>query len=163
MLNPKGSESMCIVMRSLLHFLGLSSSPNPSAGTFELGLAKEYKYHCLLAKMRNPGNYEITYEIKADNLGGESFDDKSLARYKADYPGKVELLAKFHHGVHVHTAHLTWGANHSVNCAIWDINNEEANREVVEEICNLLQERVYKKTGRQVPWDEGYNYTGSCD
>ena len=100
MLKPDGAESKCIIMRSLLQFLGLSAQPNPCAQTFELSLAKGYKYY-----------KKITYEIRADNLGGESFDEKSVERYKAQYPEKAELLARFYCGVHVHTAHLTWGAN----------------------------------------------------
>lgn len=166
MLKPEGAESKCIAMRSLMQFLGLSSSPNPDAGTFELGLAGEYKCHKKLAEMRNKckgGGYrEITYEIRADNLGGESFDAESLKRYKALDPKKAKVLARFLYGVHLHTAHLTWGANHSDEGSIWDINNSEANQEVVREICILLQKRVYKG-GRKLPWDEGYRYTGDYD
>jgi hypothetical protein len=162
MLKPEGAESKCIVMRSLLQFLGLSASPNPSAQTFELGLV-EYKYDQKLAEMRKKpkcgGCSKITYEIRADNLGGESFDPNSLSRYKTNCPNEAKILARFLYGVHVHTAHLTWGANHSDKGPIWDINDQEANKEVVREICRLLQERVYK-VSRKVPWDKEYRYTG---
>ena len=80
MLKPDGAESKCIIMRSLLQFLGLSAKPNPCAQTFELSLADAYKYDKKLVEMRNLSTNiscrEITYEIRADNLGGESFDSE---------------------------------------------------------------------------------------
>jgi hypothetical protein len=139
-------------MRSLLQFLGLSSSPNPCANKFELALADEYRFEKLLARMR--GASEVTYEIRAVNLGGQSFDDKALSDYKSMHPKKAELLARFHYGVHVHTAHLTWGANHEDGSLIWDINSTD--QTVVCEICDLLQKRVYGQ--RNLPWDNNYEY-----
>jgi hypothetical protein len=101
-------------------------------------------------------NVNVTYEIRADNLGGVSFDESYLKKYKKDSPSRAALLARFHYGVHVHTAHLTWGANHQANATIWDINNAVENREVVRAICDLLKERVYKS--RAVPWDANYSF-----
>jgi len=161
MLQHEGAESKCIVMRSLLQFLGLSSSPNASAQTFELSLTDNYKVDRKLVDMLNQhkgsGCSNITYEIRADNLGGESFDGDSLGQYKKKYPEEANILARFLYGVHVHTAHLTWGANHSDKGPIWDINNNLENQQVVQEICRLLQKRVYKE-GREVPWDNEYRY-----
>lgn len=166
MLKPDGVESKCIAMRSLLQFLGLSSHAKPSAGTFELMARKKYNDDTKLAEMRNSckrgGCSKITYEIRADNLGGESFDKASVKCYKQDNPKEAKVLARFLYGVHVHTAHLTWGANHSDKGPIWDINDSKANQEAVREICILLQKRVYKR-GRKLPWDEGYRYTGDHD
>ncbi|MBI2930629.1 MAG: hypothetical protein HYY16_03175 [Planctomycetes bacterium] len=146
MLKPEGAESKCIVMRSLMQFLGLSSSPNPCAKKFELALAGDYRFEEPLARWH--GSTGVTYEVRADNLGSESFDDKALQDYKGQHAKEAELLARFHYGVHVHTAHLTWGANHSENGPIWNINSSD--EDVVREICRLLKERVYK--GRNVPW-----------
>ena len=143
MIKLEGAESKCIVMRSLLQFLGLSSKPNPDAQSFELALAGRYKFlrkkrcaHCRSFP-------EVTYEVRADNLGGKSFDSASLAQYKSDHPEEAELLARFLYGVHVHTAHLNWGANHSDTGPIWDINHAKDNKDVVQQIRRLLKERVY--------------------
>lgn len=148
-------------MRSLLQFLGLSAKPNPDAGTFELGLADEFWFDKTLGRMLSACKArscpEVTYEIRADNLGGGSFDAELLACYKKRDSKKAELVARFLYGAHVHTAHLTWGANHSDGGPIWDINDPNANKEVVREICDLLEELVYKGK-REVPWDADYQY-----
>jgi len=160
MLDPDGAESKCIAMRSLLQFLGLRSSEDPSAKTFELKVAGKYWDHSKLAGMRNPTkNCKITYEIRADNLGGKSFDDADLNQYKSKDPEMARLLARFLYGVNVSMAHITWGANHSDSDLVWNINDHRENQRVVVEICNLLQERVYGQS-RKPPWDSQCRYTG---
>jgi hypothetical protein len=153
MLKPEGVESKCIVMRSLLQFLGLKATPNPSAKKFELGLA-DYWSEKKLNALLNPSKQgpKVTYEVRAANLGGRSFDAKLLEKYKNEYPDEATLLAKFMYGVHVHTAHLNWGANHSDAGTIWDINDTAANERAVIEICRLLKEHVYM--GNKEPYWE---------
>ena len=141
-------------MRTLLQFLGLAAKVNPDAKTCQLASAGEYQCTKALARMRSPEMArdcsDVTYEIRADNLGGESFDTDAVKAYKRDYPQKAELLARFLYGVHVHTAHLTWGANHGDNGVIWEIGDRDSNTKVAREICRLLKERVYRD--RDVPW-----------
>ncbi|MEA3224993.1 MAG: hypothetical protein U9Q07_03520 [Planctomycetota bacterium] len=168
MLKPDGSESKWMAMRSLLQFLGLGSGPNLKTGALELWARDTYYDHKKLAKMRKTykGSEQdkFTYEIRADNLRGDSFDEASLERYKQDNPKDAELLARFIYAAHQHTAHLTWGANHWDGKTIWDVGDPKANleEEVVRVICILLEERVYKGD-RKPPWDKEYNFTGDHD
>ncbi|MBN1575365.1 MAG: hypothetical protein JW913_02360 [Chitinispirillaceae bacterium] len=152
MLKSEETESRCIVMRSLLQFLGLSASPNPCTKKFELRLDR-YWFDKKLVALLNPSNQGmVTYEVKADNLGGRSFNAKSLEQYNKKYPDESDLLARFMYGVHVHTAHLNWGVNHSGAGTIWDINDSAINERAVVEICRLLKEHVYM--GNREPYWE---------
>jgi hypothetical protein len=131
MLSEENSESKCIITRSILHFLGLDVKYNDN-----------FKVH-ELAQHTHRIQGRATYEVMANNLGGLCFDDQAVEEFRRTQPIMAKLLARYLNGVNLHTAHLTWGANHSPDGAVWDINDHESNAKVIKFACEMLQSRVY--------------------
>lgn len=156
LLAPQEAEAKYIAGRSLVQFLGLTSTLNGDAGEYVLKLEDGYKFvvYPAMPKCGTCGQpNKVTFEVRAENLGGQSFTGRELNEFKAKCRDRARILAHFHQGANVHTAHLTWGANHSDEGVVW--SSESSDDELaIKALCDLLKERVYKE--RDVPWNEMY-------
>lgn len=156
MFKEEGAESKFIVMRSLLQFLDFASSYNTAAKCFQLEHAGPYVR--VDPHGQPQGTAKVTYEIRVGNLKGHAFDSADVAKHRQANRADAELLARFHNAAHVHTAHLTWGANHGDGWVLWDTDNGAEDLKVKRLICGLLLTRLYKHCNRErdIPWPKGF-------
>jgi len=158
-LDPREAEAKYIAGRGLLQFLGLSSAVNPAAREYVLKLEDSYKFVTPLVAVDCPHcghRAKVTYEVRANNLGGNTFTGEQLKEFEKAHPREAAILARFHQGACIHTAHLTWGANHPDCGVVWNESGPDDGI-AVKALCDLLELRVYK--ARPLPWKKGTLYT----
>jgi hypothetical protein len=140
-LYSRNTESKLVITRSILQFLGL-----------QVRFDKFSKMYCLdLYRHKFYGHR--THDVMAVNLGGKNIDEIDLKALALNGSNDACLLARYIQGIHVSTAHLTWGANHTSTNVIWDINNANNNKHALFLIMRFLKTNVYFGP-RQIIWDQ---------